>query len=243
MASVLAAFCPLACCGYTSCMDFQDYRPSPQALSHLKDVDFVAVVGPTAAGKTTLIKAAIARDPRMHMLVAGTSRAPRPGEKDGADFHYGSPEAMRARAEKGDYVTLILGVSGDLYTTAPEDYPPGKTVLLATLSSAVHDFRKLPYKSFRTIFILPPSYEIWQQRLTQHGFDGPQLQRRLKEAAQSLEFGLHDNTTQFVVNDELGAATEGFLHVARGAATAKNQANARALAVHLLKKVHARTTE
>jgi guanylate kinase len=224
-------------------MDLQDYQASPQALDHLKDVDFVAVVGPTAVGKTTLIKAAVASDPRMHMLVAGTSRLPRPGEKDGVDFHYGTPQAMQARAEKGGYVTLILGVSGDFYTTAPEDYPPGKIILLATLSSAVNGFRKLPYKNFRTIFILPPSYEIWQQRLHQHDFDEQQLQRRLQEAATSLEFGLQDSATQFVTNDELAAATKDFLQLAQGHPATESQATARELATKLLEKVRLKTTK
>ncbi|HSX34851.1 MAG TPA: hypothetical protein VLF62_04370 [Candidatus Saccharimonadales bacterium] len=228
-------------------MDLEDYRPAPHVLQALTQVDFVAVVGPTAVGKTTLIKAAVARDPRVHMLVAGTSRAPRPGEQDGVDFHYDTPQHMLARAQQGGYVTLISGVSGDLYTTAPEDYPAGKTVLLATLSSVVTDFRKLPYKQFRTIFILPPNYETWQQRLAQHGFDAGQLQRRLSEAGESLAFGLADTSAYFVINDELDTAIDDFTALVLGqetpARTQENQRRARLLATDLLAKIRAKTAK
>jgi len=223
-------------------MTSSEYRPAPEALSQLHTNDFVAVVGPTAVGKTTLIKAAVARDPNMHMLVAGTSRTIRSGEKDGVDFHYGTPEAMQARAAKSEYVTLITGVSGDLYTTAPEDYPPGKIVLMATLASAVNDFRKLPYKNFRTIFVLPPNYAIWQQRLAQHGFDEQQLQRRLKEAAESLQFGLQDPATKFMINDDLETATEEFITLASGGEITGDQQQMRNLAAQLLQKVREQNT-
>lgn len=225
-------------------MELQEYRPAPEALGHLNEVDFVAVVGPTAVGKTTLIKTAVAREQNMHMLVAGTSRAIRAGEQDGIDFHYGTPEAMRARAAKGEYVTCIPGVSGDLYTTAPEDYPPDKTVLLATLAAAVKGFRKLPYRNFRTIFILPPNYEAWtQERLAQHDFDEPQLQRRMKEAKDSLEFGLQDAAVQFMVNDTLDLATEEFIRLANGREATGDQRKARSLAAHLLERVLAQTAK
>jgi guanylate kinase len=224
-------------------MDLQSYQPAPEALGNLAEVDFVAVVGPTAVGKTTLIKGAVAHDPNMHMLVAGTSRAPRPGEQDGIDFHFGTPEAMQARAAKGEYVTLISGVSGDLYTTAPEDYPPGKIVLLATLSSAVSGFRKLPYRNFRTIFMLPPNYEVWQQRLAQHGFDEPQLQRRWKEAIESITFGLQDNATKFMINDNLDVAIEEFIRLAKGHKITEDQQKARKLAARLRESILAQTSK
>jgi guanylate kinase len=198
-------------------MDFRDYRPAPHVLGHLRSVDFVAVVGPTASGKTTLIKAAIERAPKeLHMLVGDTSRDPRPGEYEGIDFHFGAKEAMFARAEKGEYATLAIGATGDIYTTAPEDYPAGKAALLAVLAYVVPDFRTLPYKSFRTIFVQPPDYRTWQERLKRHGFEPEQLRKRLVEAEQSLIFSLEDEATQFVINDALDVAADDFVAHALG---------------------------
>lgn len=195
----------------------QDYRPAPSVLERLKEVDFVAVVGPTAVGKTTLIHAAAASSRKVHMMVAGVSRAPRPGEKDGVDFHFDSKRSMQARARRGEYVTVVIGATGDLYTTAPEDYPTDKIVILAVLAEAIPLFRSLPYKSFRTIFVLPASWQQWQERLQSRGFSPEQLAPRMTEAKKSLQFALGDADTQFVINDDLDAAVKDFEVLALGA--------------------------
>jgi guanylate kinase len=207
-------------------------------LRQLHQANFAAVVGPTAAGKTTLIKAAAASDPRLHMLVAGTSRAMRPGEQKGVDFYFASRESMERKAQKGEYVTCVRHPSGDLYTTSPEEYPAGKTTLLATLSSAVEVFRQLPLQSFRTIYVLPPSYDAWQERLSQHPLAPEQLRRRMEEAAASLTFGLQDGQTQFMLNDDLGTAISDFIALAFGqpiqSARIHEQSRARTAAVAIL---------
>jgi guanylate kinase len=195
-------------------MDNTGYRPAPDVLDHLKQIDFVAVVGPTAAGKTTLIKEAAAANPVLHMLVSGVSREQRPDEQNDVDYHFGAKGDMEARAKKGEYVTVVPGVSGDLYTTAPEDYPAGKTVLMAMLADVAPLFRSLPYRHFRTIFVVPPDYETWSARLSQHSFTAEQLKRRLAEAERSLQFALEDTETCFVINNALGAATQDFITLA-----------------------------
>lgn len=73
----------------------QPYRPSPETLERVKGVDFIAVIGPTAVGKSTLIEAAIAEDPSLHLVVTTTSREPRPGEQDGVHMHFRSQQSKR----------------------------------------------------------------------------------------------------------------------------------------------------
>src|SRR5688572_13847829 len=103
-------------------MDTPAYTPAPHVSDHLRSVTFVALVGPTAAGKTTLIKQAVAAHPELRMLVSCVSRPPRPDEQDGVDFHFRDKPSMQARTDKGEYVTSVPGASGDIYATAPEDY-------------------------------------------------------------------------------------------------------------------------
>lgn len=225
-------------------MDFTNYRPAPEVLEHIGQIDFVAVVGPTAAGKTTLIKAATARGSDLHMLVSGVSRPARAEERNGVDFHFGDKAAMAQRAASATYVTVVSGVSGDLYTTAPEDYPADKTVLMAVLADAIPAFRALPYRSFRTIFIVPPDYATWQQRLKQHGFDAAQLERRMQEAARSLEFALNDASTHFVLNAVLSTATKDLIALTgKRPLTARQRAResrGREVAYNLLQSVRRR---
>ena len=224
-------------------MPSKSYQAGTHILDGLRQVDFVAVVGPTAVGKTTLIRRAVAENPDFHMLVAGVSRPPRPGEKDGVDFHFDSKEDMQAKAERGEYVTVINGASGDLYSTAPEDYPADKIVIMAVLSEVMPLFRNLPYKSFRSIFILPPSWQQWQERLQSHGFSPEQLAPRLKEAKTSLQFALNDTGTLFVINDRLNAAAKEFIALALGQPLSKkfqtDPAGAKFLARDLLVRLAA----
>lgn len=221
-------------------MDGEVYIPAPKVLEGLHKSGFVAVVGPTAVGKTTLIKAAIEIDPQLHMVVSGTSRSPRAGELNGVDFHFDTLESMQERAKRGEYVTAVTHPTGDLYTTAVEDYPPGKIALLAALASALPTFRALPFRMFRTVYVVPPSRETWHERLRGHDFTTKQLERRLKEAEVSLDYAAHDPNVRFVINDDRGRATEDLITLALGEPLSErlqaDQVRAKTIARHLLGK-------
>lgn len=190
------------------------YRPTMDVLDHLANVDFVAVVAPTAAGKTSIINAVTRKEPALHKVLNNTSRAPRPGEREGVDFRFLSKQTMEARIAKGEYVQVAPTVFGDLYATAPEDYSADGIAMLEVLSDAVPVFRSLPFKSVRAIYIVPPSWVEWQRRIKTHNFTPEQLHKRMTEAKKSLEFALNDNHTKFVVNDKLGQAVEDFIALA-----------------------------
>lgn len=222
-------------------MHDQPYQPAAGVLQHVQQVDFVAVVGPTAVGKTTLIDAAVAREPRLAVLLTSVSRPPRPGERDGIDGHFLSKRAMDRRVAAGEYVTAVRGASGDWYATAPEDYHAGKTAIMAVMAHAMPMFRGLPFRSIRSVFILPPSYEVWQERLHRHQFQPEDLRRRLVEAQGSLVFGLEDKTTRFVWNEtiELGAEDLAALSLGRPLSPRlqADQSRCRELAAELLERL------
>ncbi|HSW98883.1 MAG TPA: hypothetical protein VLF71_03525 [Candidatus Saccharimonadales bacterium] len=218
-------------------MDSARYRPAPHVLRHIQGTDFVAVVGPTGVGKTTLIKAA-AKRPGLHMLVSVFSRPQRPDEIEGVDAHFRGLEEARARMAAGEFVTAVPHPSGHIYATAPEDYPVGKAVLLATLSSAVDEFRALPFRTFRTLYVLPESAAAWHARLAGRGWGAAELAPRFAEARESLAFALARPEVQFVINRTggLGAAAAGLAALATGqhAPHAAQQEAGRRLAQELL---------
>jgi guanylate kinase len=217
------------------------YRPAPQVLDHLNSVDFVGVVGPTASGKTTLLKAALQREPRLRRVPSSTSRAPRPGERDGVDFRFLSKEVMQERIQRSEYVQVAPAVLGDLYATAPEDYATDGIAILEVLAAAVPVFRGLPFKSVRTIYVVPPSWDEWQQRIAAHQFTPEQRQKRLAEARQSLQFALHDEHTQFVINQDTSTATADLIALVHSAPPSArlqaDQSRARAIVRRLLQKL------
>lgn len=197
-------------------MNDSDYQPAPHVLDRLRQVTLVAVVGPTAAGKTTLMKAAMEIEPAFRMALNNTSRPPRPGEEEGVDYYFHTREEMIARIEKGEYVQVAPTVLGDLYATAPEDYTTEGVAMLAVLADAMPTFRALPFNMLRTIYVVPPSWEEWRIRLDHHHFDAGQLQKRLAEAKRSLTFAVNALDCLFIINDDLTTAAERFVHLALG---------------------------
>jgi guanylate kinase len=213
-------------------MDIQDYTPSQDVLAYLDQVHFVGVVGPTAVGKSTLIKRALERDPDLHLVCSTTSRPPRPGEQDGVDMHFRSKDEMLGRIARQEYITA-LGLFENIYATAPEDCADHGISLLPLMASGVPVYRQLPFHSFRVVFVLPPSYEVWLQRI--QGRATNVLAKRLAEATESLEYALQDAEVYFVLNDDLDIATENFVDLLREhAPDGQQQAACRQLAHDLL---------
>lgn len=187
-------------------MDFSDYKPAPHVLERLKQVDFVAVVGPSAVGKTTLMTLASKLNPLLHMILTQTSRAPRASEVGGLDIHFRTKDEMQSRIATHEYVQVAPSLLGDLYATAPEDYPEQGIGMLAVLADALDGFRTLPFKSFKVVFIVPTSWFRWQEQLKIHGFEPDRLAKRLAEAKRSFLFAKQSQDVAFVINDEVSMA-------------------------------------
>lgn len=197
-------------------MDFSDYTSAAHVLDRLKQVDFVAVVGPSAVGKTTLMTQAAAQFPHITMILTQTSRAPRPGEKDGVDAHFRSKQEMLARIAERGFVQVAPSLFEDIYATAPEDYPSEGVGVLAVLADAVPAFRALPFRSFKVVFIVPPNWERWQQQLGSHGFNQHRFKKRLQEGKQSYQYALQAQDITFVINDDLPTAVADFAAAVSG---------------------------
>ncbi len=181
-------------------MDGNNYRPNPAVLERLKNITFVGVVGPTASGKSTLMKGAMGREPSLHMVRNHTSRAPREGEQDRNEIFFHPRQEMEWRIARGEYVQVAPSIFGDLYATGPDDYSTEGISLLPILADAVPVFRRLPFKESRYVFVLPPNWEIWIQRINNHRFTLDMLERRLQEAEHSLAFAVSDPDIKILVD-------------------------------------------
>ena len=198
-------------------MERRSYAPNQETLEGLHEVSLIAVVGPTAAGKTTIMRAAEKVDETMQVVVGVTDRQMRPGEKDGYDYRFVSTDEMQTRVAAGEYVQFAPSVTGDLYASDLESYaPPGKVTLMAVMAGALPAFRELPFKQLRTVVMLPPSWEAWRERLNQHPLPSHKLAARLAEAQESFAFAAVAPGVLFVINDDLDTATADFLRIANG---------------------------
>jgi guanylate kinase len=217
------------------------YQPNESVLSHLPQVTFVAVIGPTAVGKTTLMNAAAARCPALHPILTTTTREPRPEEENDIDFHFRTVDEMNKRIAEHGYVQVVQSPVNDaLYATAPEDYATEGIAMMPVAADAMEVFKGLPFKTIRSVYILPPNWDVWQTRIASHGFSTDELERRMLEAGRSLRYALEDPNMLFVVNDDLAQSTLDFTQAALGATSAANPYTSRDLIAQLIKELQNR---
>ena len=193
-------------------LDPAAYQPSDAVLAALRKVDVIAIVGPSGAGKTTLVNRAVAQDPSLHVVISDVSRAMRPGEINGKHYFFRSKADMLAAIECREYVQYAPSNSGDIYASHVENYATEGYAVVTLWVDAVAPLRALPFRSFRTLYIVPESYEVWQQHLRSHEFEPELYRRRMAEVVRSIEFALHDARIEFVINDDLDTSTTRLLN-------------------------------
>ena len=144
------------------------------------------VSAPSGAGKTSLVNALLGINKRIDLSVSYTSRAPRPGEVDGKDYHFVSRDAFLAMAKHGDFVESAE-VYGNLYGTSQswisKEMHDGRDILLEIdWQGAVQVRNKFP--NCISIFILPPSLQALETRLTGRKQDSAEVIAKRLQASQ-----------------------------------------------------------
>ena len=192
----------------------------------------LVVCAPSGTGKTTLLKRLRAESPRFSYSVSCTTRAPRPGEIDGKDYHFLSHDAFRARRDAGFFAEWAE-VHGNLYGTPLEAIrsalAEGRDMLFDIDVQGAAQLRvNLPEAV--TVFIMPPSRTELERRLRGRGTeDEAAVQRRLDAAATEVaQAHLFD---YWIVNDDLVCAGRDLLsvYIAAGLTPARNAALSAAL--------------
>ncbi len=178
---------------------------SPSATTHPGRLFVVSA--PSGAGKTTLCSAVRKRFPSLQYSVSSTTRAPRPGERDGEDYHFISKAVFEEKIHSGGWAEWAE-VHGNFYGTSA-------AVLEAAIGRGRHVLMDIDvqgaeqilarYPESVTIFIMPPSHEVLVQRLAGRGTDDPaQVKRRL--AAAEREMSQRGRYRHILVNDDFDAA-------------------------------------
>ena len=160
--------------------------------------------GPSGVGKGTVAKRLRSRFPELWESVSYTTRAARPGERDGVDYHFVSPPTFRALVEEAGFLEWFE-VFGDLKGTprrpVEEHLAAGDDVLLEIdVQGALKVKRLLPEAVL--VFLEPPSFDELRRRLVDRATESPEaLQRRL--AAAEEEMAHAPEFDHVVVNDDL----------------------------------------
>jgi guanylate kinase len=170
----------------------------------------IVISGPSGAGKTTLLKRLYAGSPvPLITSVSATTRAPRPGEVNGSDYHFLSKEEFARRRQRGEFLECCeVYQRGDWYGTLNSEVAPrltaGKWVVLeidvqGTLAVLEQ------YPDAVTIFVRPSSLAELERRLRDRGTESEAaLERRLEVARRELASA--DRYRYQVVNDDVDQA-------------------------------------
>jgi len=147
------------------------------------------ISAPSGSGKSTLVSRLMARDTRLRFSVSYTTRRARGNEKPGESYVYITPEEFKRRIEEGEFLEYAE-VFGNFYGTHREVLEQarveGKDLILDIDVKGARQLKdRIPEAV--TIFILPPSRDILEQRLRSRSEDSEAvIQRRLKDAAEEL---------------------------------------------------------
>jgi guanylate kinase len=176
------------------------------------------ITGPSGVGKGTLIRTLLERIPELELSVSATTRAPRPGEQDGRDYHFLSDAEFDRRVLVGDFLEHA-DYSGRRYGTLRSELErrlaDGASVVLEIEVQGARQVKDKMPEAMR-IFIAPPSEEALRTRLVGRGTDDePARERRLATA--KSELAAQDEFDIVVINDRLDDAAAELERIVRQA--------------------------
>ncbi|WP_280255395.1 guanylate kinase [Nocardia wallacei] len=180
-------------------------------VEHSQKGRLVVLVGPSAVGKSTVVRCVRERLPDLVFSVSATTRAPRPGEVDGRDYRFVTRAEFDAMIEEGELLEWA-DIHGGLQRSGTPAAPV-RAALAANLPVLV-EVDLAGARQIRTtmpeallVFLAPPSWDELVARLTGRGTESPEvIERRLQTAR--TELAACDEFDTVIVNDDLTSACE-----------------------------------
>jgi guanylate kinase len=168
----------------------------------------LVISSPSGAGKTTLSRRLLDRDPNITMSVSVTTRPPRPGEVDGRDYYFISKERFEAMRDAGELLESAE-VFGNCYGTpkGPVELSlaKGRDVLFDIDWQGTQQLAQAMQDDLVRVFILPPSVEALRDRLISRAQD-PMVVVAKRMAEASREISHWAEYDYVIVNDDLETA-------------------------------------
>ena len=174
------------------------------------------IAAPSGAGKTSLVKELVARDPDVSESISYTTRAPRPVEQNNRDYHFVDQETFERMINNGEFLESA-DVHGNLYGTGQQwvdsQCAAGRDIVLEIDWQGAQQVRKLLPDAIG-IFVLPPSVDVLRSRLTARGQDSATVIDRRLAAARSEVAHVHE-FDYVIINDDFGDAIQDLISIVR----------------------------
>ena len=180
---------------------------SPSGEQHTARI--LVLSGPSAVGKSTVVRCLRERVPQLYFSVSATTRAPRPGEVDGVDYHFVTREGFQRIIDEGALLERA-DIHGGLHRSGTPAQPvrdaarDGRPVLIEVDLAGAKAIKRAMPEAF-TVFLAPPSWAALEARLTARGTENADaMRRRLATAREELAAQGHFDAV--VINRELESA-------------------------------------
>lgn len=165
------------------------------------------ISAPSGAGKTSLVKALLDSEALIRVSVSHTTRAMRPGEVDGVNYHFTSREQFHGMLDNNEFLEHAE-VFGNLYGTSQkwveQTLSEGFDLILEIDWQGAQQVRRLMPLA-KSIFILPPTQEALRHRLTNRGQDsGEIIEQRMREAVSEMSHYVEYD--YLLINDDFAHA-------------------------------------
>jgi len=178
----------------------------------------IVITAPSGAGKSSLIAAALRDDPALRLSVSYTTRAPRPGEQDGREYHFVDEKTFVEMLDRAEFLESAQ-VHGHRYGTADaainRELAANHDLILEIDWQGAQQVRRL-YPDCIGIFILPPSIGELERRMQKRGQDSPEvIRRRMTVARQEISHSPEFNYA--IINKDFDEASKDLIAIIRSA--------------------------
>lgn len=220
-----------------------DYHLSDDARRSLADIQLALLVGPTSAGRNTIINHLV-HSGEYHSVVSDTTRKPRTNngvlEQDGREYWFRSEDEVLEDLRAGRFLEAAIihgqqvsGISIRELQLAANQHQIAINEIDPQGADSIHVAN--PHARF--IFVLPPSFDEWMARMSQRGeLPADEKKRRLQSAAFEIATALDRDYYTFIVNDTFVHAAARIDDAIRGDGNqVDNQDAAKLLARELLR--------
>lgn len=199
------------------------YEPSEQSQETLRSMPLVLLVGPTASGRNTLINLLVQTD-RYHYIVSDTTRPKRTNngvmEQDGVEYWFKTEDEVLEGLKNGAYIEAAIihkqQVSGQNISQIEAAQKADKIAINEIQIDGAANIHRFKPDTL-VIFLLPPDFETWMQRIRGRGdVDKAELRRRLESSVEEISTALSKDYYQFVINHEIHEAAQAVDELANG---------------------------
>jgi guanylate kinase len=171
--------------------------------------NIVVLSAPSGSGKTTVVQRVLDSLDEIEFSISYTTRPRRSGERDGVDYHFIAAEKFENKIENGDFLEWAK-VHGNFYGTGRADAESicdqGRDVILDVDVQGADQVRRGKHDAV-TVFMLPPSFQVLEQRLRGRRSDDPEhIEVRL--AAARKEIDRYREYDYVIVNEDINRSAE-----------------------------------